>query len=60
MGGLNGGLRGGLNRGLNGSGLPPEKMTGSMTDDRGLNRLIPAPNLHLNLNTRTRHLMTET
>jgi hypothetical protein len=51
---------GGLNRGLNGSGLPPEKMTGSMTDDRGLNRLIPAPNLHLNLNIRTRHLMAET
>lgn len=26
-----------------------------MTDDRGLNRLIPALNLHPNLNTRTRY-----
>jgi hypothetical protein len=31
-----------------------------MTDDRGLNRLIPALNLHPNLMTRTKQLMAET
>ena len=43
-------------------GLPPatrnERMTESMTEDRGLNRLIPAPNL--NLMTRAWILMAET
>ena len=43
-------------------GLPPATRVGgrteSMTEDRGLNRLIPAPNL--NLMTRAWILMAET
>ena len=31
-----------------------------MTEDRWLNRLIAAPNLHPNLNTRTRYPTAET